>query len=252
MASSHLFRLGSISKQKLLIALKHNKREIQENRGAVTNIDTTKSRLNYALTDPNASAKCVELHAKVQVAKADIEKLRKNVVMGVEIVYSLPINRQTQDTQPFFKSCYEWTLKTFAGELLSFDVHLDESAPHAHAIILPLVNGAMKGSAMMGDRGNIKRLHNQFYIDVASHYGLSQSKGTRISSSTRKNLTGDVLNHLKNDTAINSCVWPCIRDAIAKDPVPWAQLLSIPMANQKKLKHIVDISRSRGRGIFKR
>jgi len=41
----------------------------------------------------------------------------------------------------------------FAGELLSFDIHKDEAAPHAHAVILPLIDGKMQGSNMMAEKG---------------------------------------------------------------------------------------------------
>jgi len=38
--------------------------------------------------------------------------------------------------------------------LLSFDVYLDESAPHVHALILPLLNGKMNGNEIMDGKGN--------------------------------------------------------------------------------------------------
>jgi hypothetical protein len=68
--------------------------------------------------------------------------------------FSLPIDRHTQDTKPFFTYCPNWIKKTFAGELLSFDVHLGESAPHAHAVILRLIDGKMQGRDMVGSAGN--------------------------------------------------------------------------------------------------
>jgi len=40
------------------------------------------------------------------------------------------------------------------GVLLSFDVYLDESAPHVHALILPLVNDKVNGNEIMDGKGN--------------------------------------------------------------------------------------------------
>ena len=98
MAASHLIRLGVIKgKSGVLEALKHNKRTLQAGRGVVANIDVTKTPLNYCLTDP-ATPDAIALHAKVQVVKAGIDMLRKNQVMAVEVVFSLPIDRYSQDT----------------------------------------------------------------------------------------------------------------------------------------------------------
>ena len=126
MTASLLLTLGSIVDKKggVLVAMKHNKRS--EINGA--HIDVARTPLNYCLTDP-ATPEAIATHAKVQMVKASIDVLRKNGVRAVEIIFSLPIDRHNQDTQPFFNDCLAWVKQTFAGELLSFDVHLDESAP---------------------------------------------------------------------------------------------------------------------------
>ena len=171
MAASQLLRLGTIKgKSGVLEALKHNKRELQAERGAAAHIDVTKTLLNYCLAGESTPS-AIATSAKVKMLQAGIETPRKNGVMAVEVVFSLPIDRHQQDTKPFFANCLTWLHKTFAGELLSFDVHLDESAPHAHAIILPLIDGKMQGNKLMGCTGNLMRLINLFHKEVARHYG---------------------------------------------------------------------------------
>ena len=128
MAASQLLRLGTIKgKNGVLEALKHNKRELQAERGADAHIDATRTPLNYCLAG-DSTPSAIATHAKVQMVKAGIETPRKNGVMAVEVLFSLPIDRHQQDTKPFFADCLAWLNNTFAGELLSFDVHLDESA----------------------------------------------------------------------------------------------------------------------------
>ena len=163
----------------------------------------------------------------------------------------MPIERHSHDTQPFFNDCVKWTQKNFAGELLSFDVHLDEGAPHAHAIILPLIDGKMQGSELKGDRVNIQRLIDLFHADVAKHYGLSRSNYKRLSISDKQSIKQQVLKHLKGDSVMLSCIWACVRDAIHKDPMPYAQMLSIePDKALRKTKSFVDHKRSKGKGSF--
>lgn len=249
MASSHLLRLGTIKgKNGVLVAMQHNKRTLQTERGASANIDATRTSLNYSIAS-DASPEEIALHAKMQMLKANIEP-RKNQVMAVEIVFSLPIDRHNQDTKPFFTDCYNWVKQTFAGEILSFDVHLDESAPHAHAVILPLIDGKMQGRNLMGGRGNLMRLINKFHHEVASHYGLSRSDRARLNNADKQTLEKLVLTRLKTDAAMQSSVWACFRDAIHNDPLPYAQILSIklPQATIGKSKTFVQIMTSKGKG----
>lgn len=251
MASSHLFRLGKIKGENgVLAALKHNKRTLQVERGAGANIDTTRSSLNYSLTGEQ-TPEAIARYAKAQMILAGLENPRKDMVRAVEVLFSLPNDRHKQNTRPFFTDCYDWIKHIFAGELLSFDVHLDEGAPHAHAVILPLINGKMQGSDMVGGTGNIMRLINMFHNDVARHYGLSRSDKRRLSSLNKQAIEKLVLSKLKTDPAMQSSVWACFRDAIHDDPLPYAQMLSISMNMRKEnIKSFVDHKRSKGKGSF--
>jgi Plasmid recombination enzyme len=257
MAASHLLRLGSVKdvynkqgklmQNGLLALLKHHKRaEVPKD-----NIDPKRSVLNYCLTDV-ATPASIAAHANSQMLNAGIETKRKNGVMAVEVLFSLPIDRHSQDTRPFFNDCFTWVQKTFAGELLSFDVHLDEAAPHAHALILPLIDGNMQGNKMKGGRGNIKRLQNLFHQEVAQHFGLSRSDYKRYNSADKANVAIAVLNQLQGDSIMKSSVWPWAREAIQADPFPLAQMLAIVSAEptSKKAKSFVDHKRSHGKGSF--
>jgi len=253
MAASHIIRLGKVKGENgVLVALKHNKRTLQNERGGSSNIDVARTPLNYSFTEDSAPETIARI-AKAKMILAGIEKPQKNAVMAVEIVFSLPIDRHSQNTRQFFNDCFEWTKKAFDGEVLSFDVHLDESAPHAHALILPLVNGKMQGSDMVGGIGNLNRLRNSFYSDVARHYGLSRNESKRLSKMDKQSLEKLVLAKLQNDPVMQSSVWACFRDAIHNDPMPYAQMLSIELKQKTaKVKSFIDIKRSKGKGSFVR
>lgn len=252
MAASHLIRLGRIKgKSGVLEALKHNKRTLQAERGAGANINVTRTPLNYCLTDP-VTPEEIAMHAKVQMVKAGIDTPRKNQVMAVEVLFSLPIQWHSHSTHGFFNDCLAWVKQSFAGELLSFDVHLDESAPHAHAIILPLIDCKMQGNNLIGDKGNLMRLINLFYKEIATRYGLAKASRKRLSAKDKQIIERQVLTRLKADAAMQSSVWSCVRDAIHKDPMPYAQMLSIELEKptRKITKSFVDHKRSKGKGSF--
>jgi hypothetical protein len=250
MAGGHLIRLGKIKGENgVLAALKHNKRTLQSERGANANIDVTRTSLNYSLSSEDPPEKTAR-HAKSQMILAGIEKPRKDQVKAVEVIFSLPIDRHQQDTKPFFIDCFNWVKLNFAGELLAFDIHLDEAAPHAHALILPLIDGKMQGRDMVGNTGNLMRLINKFHADIARHYGLSRSDKKRLSNMEKQSIEKLVLSRLSNDPAMLSSVWACFRDAIHNDPMPYAQMLSIkmPLATEGKSKSFVQIMTSKGKG----
>jgi hypothetical protein len=251
MAASHLLRLGTIKgKNGVLNALKHNKRTLQAERGAGANIDSSRTTLNYSLTEPGG-AETIDRHAKVLMVQAGIDQPRVNQVMAVEIILSLPIDRHQQDTRPFFKDCFEWVERHIPGVLLSFDVHLDESAPHAHALTLPLVDNKMQGNKIMGGKGDLKRLNNLFHAEVARHYGLSRNETKRLTSKAKESLEKQVLSRLVTDSVMKSAIWPCVRDAVRHDPLPYAQLLGIECKRQPARytgRSFVQIMTSKGKG----
>ena len=255
MAASHLLRLGSVkdvyNKQDkliqngLLALLKHHKRtELPKE-----NIDRKRSNLNYCLS-ATATPASIAAHANGQMLNAGIETRRKNGVMAVEVLFSVPIDRHSQDTRPFFNDCFTWLQNNFAGELLSFDIHLDESAPHAHALILPLINGKMQGNKLIGGTGNLMRLINLFHQDVAKHYGLSRANYKRLTANDKQSIEHQVLTRLKGDSVMLSSVWACVRDDIHKNPMTYAQLLSIELAKptRKTNKSFVQIMTGKGKG----
>ncbi len=135
--------------------------------------------------------------------------------------------------------------------LLSFDVHLDESAPHAHALILPLIDNKMQGHRVMGGVGNLNRLIRLFHVEVARHYGLSRNETKKLNSKAKVSLESEVLLGLVNDAVMKSAIWPCVRDAIHSDPLPYAQLLNIEHKRQPVAyagKSFVQIMTSKGKG----
>ena len=248
---SGFFRLGSVSMARggLLPALRHNKRDLPE-RG---HIDPTRSHLNYALT-PIETAQTIDKHARKRLIDLDITP-RKNAVLAIEAIFSLPASWHSRNNQSFFVACFEWITEAIQGELLSFDVHLDEAAPHAHALILPLIDGKLKGSEILGGKGNIYRLQRAFANTVGVAHGLPMNK--RLPHSERTELARAVLAHLnaQHDPAMQSQTWAIIQDTIKRNPQPFADLLGVVLHQPKpkrRQKSFVEIMTSKGKGQSKR
>ena len=90
------------------------------------------------------------------------------------------------EIEQWAKDIYDWCAKRYGQEnIIGFQVHLDESSPHIHALIVPVGQRAKSGrecvmwSAKFGktryEYGRILReMHTSLYEEVGSKYGLER------------------------------------------------------------------------------
>jgi hypothetical protein len=237
-------------------AARHNRRVIQAEKGTSGSIDPARSHLNETLQGPPTADDVAQL-AKDMMRAAGITKLRKDAVLGLEIVFSLPIDHQLDD-RAFFTDCATWAATQFGGtkNILSVDIHRDEAAPHCHVLMLPLLDGRMIGSEMMfgGGKKKLLALQKDFHESVASRYGLMKAPA-KLSGHAKQSGAAAVIQRLRNtsDPAMASAIWPQIREAIEHDPAPSLLALGIEQqAPKKKLRTMAQIFTSTGKGSTRR
>jgi hypothetical protein len=248
----HMFKYDSVQQRKLLLAIKHNKRELQHQLGASINIDATRMHLNYSLHSLGDAQQTYN-YAKSQIALAGIHSIRRNAVLAIECMFSLPISWHNIDSKPFFEDCLFWARRHFDGILLSFDIHLDESAPHAHALFLPLLDGKLQGDKIKGNKSSIYARQQSFYEQVSAKYGFKNPTATKLSKDDKRLLATEVMRHLKSDPVMQSKAYQWFRDAVFANPMGCAELLGISIEpSQPKVKHFVDYKRSKGHGSFEK
>jgi len=248
MTGNLIMNLGKLKGSgQLLIAARHNKRELQAERGAMSTIDPRRSRLNYCLAGETTAAGVAEKAMRLRKA-AGITKVRRDAVQAIEVLFSLPF-KSTIDPSRYFADCTQWAGDQFGHDnILSSDVHLDEAAPHCHVLIVPLHEGAMRGSALVGGPHQLRATRDDFFAKVGSQYGLS-AKLERLTGN-RKRMTSDaVIKRLESDEdgATRSQVWPIIRQVVASDPGPFAQALCIDLPPATPAKSWTDIFTGTGK-----
>lgn len=219
--------------------------------GAGGSIDATRSHLNYRLAGPESPEAVAEL-ARERMAAAGVTKMRKDGVRAIEAVFSLPAGAIV-DERAYFGDCVAWAADRFVGldNILSADVHLDESQRHLHVLMLPLVGGRMVGSDLVGGPAKLKAHQAVFYEAVASRYGLRKAPA-RLQGAGKAAAAAAVLAKLRqlNDPALRSATWATLRDAIERDPAPWAMALGIDLdaRTPRRMKTMAEIFTSTGRG----
>jgi len=171
MAETQLLSVKKLKSIDLLKnALKHNLRQIPRELGENRHIDPEKCSLNLNLvggTDPSKIAR--ETEAKI--VEATGKKLRRNGVLALEYVVSLRPNTVI-DINGYFPAVIDWLEDYLGCPIISAVVHLDESSPHIHVIVLPLRNGRMMGSALVGYKGDLAALKQSHFKSVGQLFGL--------------------------------------------------------------------------------
>lgn len=231
-----------------MVASKHNKRV-----GTSINSSGKSCSPNYCLWGPDTPGDIAE-QSRQLISNAGISKPKVNAVRVVEVVVGLSPN-SGKDEKEFFMASMAWVANEFGGfeNLLSADVHNDEGAPHMHLLLVPLDNGKLHGSAMVG-------AHKRF-VSRLVRFGeaVCQPRGLR---SFRENLTAqqkDVLStsvirhfHTTDDPALQSPSWPLMTRMIKSDPQPFANFLgvrhTITNAAPCRSRTFTQIMTSKGKG----
>lgn len=236
---------------RIVAAARHNRRAIQAEIGAGGHIDPARICLNETLRGPPTAEDVAQLAKDLMHLAGVARPLRKDAVLAIELVFSLPKEHQI-DMRAFFTDCTAWAGDRFGGpqNILSADIHLDESAPHCHVLMVPIIDSAMVGSRLVGNRRTLADTQQSFHALVASRYGLTKAPA-RLSGAAKATAGTSALRTLqdRNDPALQSAVWPAIRDAIAGDPAPFVAMLGIDLPTQKRrLKSMAAIFTGKGKG----
>lgn len=213
----------------LLIAARHNKRTLRSDGQSHPQIDPARSHLNETLHGPT-TAEAVARLARERLKDAGIDKLRSNAVHGLELVFSLAPGHPLADERAYFERCWRWAASDLCGEdnVLSVDIHRDEAAVHCHVLVLPLLNGRLAGSDLMGNQKTLAHRMERFYQEVAIPAGLKSPKRANTHSD-RVAKARQLMRHMekRGDPALKSAVWPVIYRQMMKGPEPFAQMLGL-------------------------
>ncbi|WP_166454793.1 plasmid recombination protein [Duganella aquatilis] len=209
-------------------AARHNLREIAAELGADSHIDTKRIADNVILRGPATGDEVAEL-AGVLLQAAGISKLRKNCVQALELLFTLPAGTAV-DLVQYFEEATAWAAHYFAVPVLSSVIHRDEGAPHAHVLLLPLLNGRMVGSDLHGGRAQLWAMQKDFHEAVGGRHGLArQAPQKRLSAPVR----GAGMDLARATLMANSALTDSVIEALlvphAKDPAPLLLALGITM-----------------------
>lgn len=228
---AQFLRIKKLSGKAIIeVAARHNHREILAELGASPDghIDPARVDLNCVLRG-HSTAAAVALEAQSLMDAAGVKSLRKDAVRGIEVIFSLP-PESSIDHDQFFNDSVQWAGEYFAAPVISAIVHNDESAPHCHVLLLPLVDGRMIGSELVGGRAKLQALQADFQAQVGQRYGLArQTAQKRISAATRKRAMDLAFDVLEANSGLSAAVLEALLAPHASDPAPLLLALGMTM-----------------------
>ena len=214
MSHDLVVRIGSlVGKNKVRDAARHNLRELPPE----PHIDHSRSGQNCVLHGA-ATAGEVARQADTLLADAGITKFRANAIRGIELLVCLPYNFKG-DAMAFFRDALTWSDEFFQRPIVSCVAHFDESSPHLHVVMVPIVDGRLQGSVVMGDMRRIQAIQSSFYLAVGRKHGLRKKTAHRLSKAQRALAAQQVLDAVKANMALldGGQVKRLLLDAISKN-----------------------------------
>lgn len=166
----HVSKINNL--ETLRDALKHNLRLIPRETSIPSHIDPARSSQNQVLEgglDPIQITREVGSRIKEETKKP----LRKNGVVAIEVVFSLPYDTVVENPCKFFAESKDWLAHFWGCPVISAVIHLDERNPHIHVLVLPLKYGRMTGSAIVGFKPELNLLKREHHREVGSQHGLT-------------------------------------------------------------------------------
>jgi hypothetical protein len=246
--------------QSVRIAAEHNKRTrffYEQGHEQSSGGGVLIARKNQKLWGPDTPEEVADL-ARSLMTSQGVKKMRKDGIRAIEVLLSLSPRHGINDTEFFLKSMH-WFAERFGGldNLLAADVHRDEANDHIHLLILPLVNGHMIGSEMLGGKGKLKGCKVSFEQEVCRLFGVKVLIADVLKGSDKRRASQAVSAYLSaiGDPVLKSAVWDAVCSGISGRPEPYLHALGFDLEQFrrfKKQKTVAEIFTSPGKGPAKR
>lgn len=206
--------------QTLLMAARHNLREIQAENGAdYGKLDPTRIHLNELLAGPDKASDVVMLNNRLfATAGKDPAKQRKDYVQASEHVLSLAPG---QEERGFFSVVVECFKGIYGDDnILNATVHRDQEQPHIHILVSPVTGGSYQGGRL---HNNIQtNLNKALIAQAVKPIGFTPPLTWKVKKQQTNEKSATVIAFLEyhQHPLLNDPAWPAWLKTISNDPNP--------------------------------
>lgn len=139
-----------------------------------SNVDRERTHLNYTLGPDGGLERIRERVSEVEATMT--RSVRSDAIVMCDWVVTAPPDLRAEDQREFFESCYDFVRGRYGDEnMLGGYVHMDETTPHIHIALTPVVERDGDRLAMsakeMFTRQELMRFHGELSDRVAHDLG---------------------------------------------------------------------------------
>lgn len=169
-------------------AYKHNERVFETHSNK--DIDSSRSHLNYELTDRDQSVSYEkQIKDYVNTNKVSSRAIRKDAVLCDEWI--ITSDKQffesltPEQTREFFETAKNYFAENYGEKNIAYaSVHLDEKTPHMHMGVVPMTDGKLSSKTMF-DREALKNIQDTLPKYMSEH-GFELERGELNSEAKHK------------------------------------------------------------------
>lgn len=145
------------------------------------NADPGRGHLNISLIDCGQD---LATAVKVRLAEVGITKWRKDAVLASEVLLtaSPEFFENGEALESWIAENRRWLCETFGANIVSAVVHMDETTPHIHCILVPIKNGRLSHKNVFGAARTALVEWQTLYASRMAQFGLERG----VSGSTAK------------------------------------------------------------------
>lgn len=166
-------------------------------------IDLSKSDLNYSFIDNSKEDKAYN-SLKQRLSEVKVQN-RADVKVLCSWVVTLPADVKTDDERKFFESTYNFMCAKYGKQnIISADVHYDESRPHLHCTFVPVVKNTAKSKSPFDFKVSAKEVLTKkhlktWHTELSEH--VEADLGYKVSVITNTTTRNRSIRELKQETA---------------------------------------------------
>ena len=150
-----IINLKKMKNKDLAKISEHNRRESPDGTYSNPNIDPDRTHLNIRRSDhPEKEELKTLIDRRISEREIQKKKVRKDAVKMISVLVSASpeyINGLDRDEQiRYFDEAYTWCKKKFGeANCIEMNIHFDETNPHAHISIVPILKGKLCAKEIM-------------------------------------------------------------------------------------------------------
>ena len=144
-----IINLKKMKNKDLAKISEHNRRESPDGTYSNPNIDPERTHLNIRRSDhPEKEELKTLIDRRISEREIQKKKVRKDAVKMISVLVSASpeyINSLDREDQiRYFDECFKFCQRRFGKKnCIEMNVHFDETTPHAHVSIVPILNGKL-------------------------------------------------------------------------------------------------------------